>query len=182
MKDELASSTYQEYSAVLRNHVYPVLGEKPFTGIRQGELIALKASDVDFKNRLIHVQRNLSRGKLKLPKNGKTRKVDMSKQLAGVLQELNRGPDEWLFQSSTKTQIDASNLRKMWERFQKDAELRRIRFHDLRHTFASLHLQNGESPAYVRDQMGHSSIKVTVDIYGHLTPGGNREAADRLDD
>jgi integrase len=93
MKDELASSTYQEYSAVLRNHVYPVLGEKPFTGIRQGELIALKASDVDFKNRLIHVQRNLSRGKLKLPKNGKTRKVDMSKQLAGVLQELNRGPD-----------------------------------------------------------------------------------------
>jgi integrase len=57
---------------------YPLLLCGVRTGIRQGELIALKASDVDFKNRLIHVQRNLSRGKLKLPKNGKTRKVDMS--------------------------------------------------------------------------------------------------------
>ncbi|MET0643179.1 MAG: tyrosine-type recombinase/integrase, partial [Candidatus Binatia bacterium] len=62
------------------------------------------------------------------------------------------------------------------------AKLRRIRFHDLRHTFASLLLQNGESPAYVKEQMGHSSIQVTVDIYGHLVPGGNRQAVDRLDD
>ena len=57
----------------------------------------------------------------------------------------------------------------------------RIRFHDLRHTFASRLLQNGESPGYVKEQMGHHSIKVTVDIYGHLVPGSNREAVDRLD-
>jgi Phage integrase family len=61
------------------------------------------------------------------------------------------------------------------------AGLRRIRFHDLRHTFASRLLQNGESPAYVKEQMGHHSIKVTVDIYGHLVPGANRDAVDRLD-
>jgi integrase len=279
VKDDLADSTHQEYSAVLKNHVYPVFGDKPFskitrammrdfiaakrkegydpstvrnmlapvrgmynqaaddgepihnpaarmgkrnkrsepkpdinpyspeevplmlqkalqlvplyyplllcavrTGIRQGELIALKASDVDFRNRLIHVQRTLSRGRLKPPKNGKSRFVDMSKQTAAVLQELKRKPEDWLFQNSTQTQIDASNLRKMCKKFQKDAELRRIRFHSLRHTFASLHIQNGESLTYIRDQMGHSSIKVTVDIYGHLIPGGNREAADRLDD
>ena len=59
--------------------------------------------------------------------------------------------------------------------------MRRIRFHDLRHTFASLLLQNGESLAYVKEQMGHSSIQVTVDIYGHLVPGGNRAAVDKLD-
>jgi integrase len=59
--------------------------------------------------------------------------------------------------------------------------LRRVRFHDLRHTFASLLLQNGESLAYVKDRMGHSSIQVTVDIYGHLVPGGNRAAVDKLD-
>jgi integrase len=53
--------------------------------------------------------------------------------------------------------------------------------HDLRHTFASLLIQNGESLAYVRDQLGHSSIQVTVDIYGHLVPGANRAAVDRLD-
>ena len=61
------------------------------------------------------------------------------------------------------------------------AGLRRIRFHDLRHTFASRLIQNGESLAYVKDQMGHHSIKVTVDVYGHLMPGSNKAAVDRLD-
>jgi integrase len=62
------------------------------------------------------------------------------------------------------------------------AKLRRIRFHDLRHTFASLLLQQGESPQYVKEQMGHHSIQVTVDIYGHLILGSNKQAVDRLDD
>jgi integrase len=53
--------------------------------------------------------------------------------------------------------------------------------HDLRHTFASLLIQQGELLAYVRDQLGHSSIQVTVDVDGHLVPGSNRAAADRLD-
>ena len=62
------------------------------------------------------------------------------------------------------------------------AGLRRIRFHDLRHTFASLLLQKGESLVYVKEQLRHSSIQVTVDTYGHLIPGANRAAVDRLDD
>ncbi len=63
----------------------------------------------------------------------------------------------------------------------KGASVRQVRFHDLRHSFASLLLQNGELPVYVKDQMGHSSIQVTVDLYGHLIPGGNKQAVDRLD-
>jgi integrase len=55
------------------------------------------------------------------------------------------------------------------------AKLRRVRFRDLRHTFASLLIQNGESLAYVKDQLGHASIKMTVDFYGHLVPGANRD-------
>jgi len=54
--------------------------------------------------------------------------------------------------------------------------------HDLRHTYASLLIAQGKSLAYVRDQMGHHSIKVTVDTYGHLVPGGNKAAVDRLDE
>ncbi len=77
--------------------------------------------------------------------------------------------------------MDPSNLRKIFHRLLADAKLRRVRFHDLRHSFASLLLQQGESLAYVKDQMGHSSINVTVDIYGHLVPGGNRAAVDKLD-
>ncbi len=59
--------------------------------------------------------------------------------------------------------------------------MRRLRVHDLRHTFASLLIQNGESLAYVKEQLGHASIKMTVDTYGHLVPGGNKQAVDRLD-
>jgi hypothetical protein len=55
------------------------------------------------------------------------------------------------------------------------------RKNDLRHTFASLLIQQGESVAYVKEQMGHSSIQITVEVYGHLVPGGNRAAVDRLD-
>jgi integrase len=62
------------------------------------------------------------------------------------------------------------------------AGLRESRIHDLRHTYASLLIQAGESLAYVRDQLGHHSIKVTVDVYGHLAPEGKKEAVDRLDD
>jgi len=61
------------------------------------------------------------------------------------------------------------------------ANLRYIRVHDLRHTFASLLIQNGESLAYVKEQMGYHSITITVDTYGHLVPGGNKAAVDRLD-
>ena len=62
------------------------------------------------------------------------------------------------------------------------AGLPRRNLHSLRHSFDSLLIQNGESLAYVRDQLGHSSIQITVDTYGHLVPGGNRMAVNRLDD
>jgi Phage integrase family len=61
------------------------------------------------------------------------------------------------------------------------AGIRRIRLHDLRHTFGSLLIQNGASIVYVKEQMGHSSIQVTVDTYGHLIPGANVNWVDRLD-
>ena len=59
--------------------------------------------------------------------------------------------------------------------------LRRFRFHDLRHTFGSLLIQGGASLAYVKEQMGHSSIQITVDTYGHLIPGADIAWVDRLD-
>jgi integrase len=78
--------------------------------------------------------------------------------------------------------VDGDNLRRrVFQPLLVAAKVPEIRLHDLRHTYASLLIQNGESLAYVRDQLGHSSIQVTVDIYGHLVPGANRAALDRLD-
>ena len=78
--------------------------------------------------------------------------------------------------------LDEANVRHLFRRVLVKAGMRLIRFHDLRHTFASLLIQQGESLAYVKEQMGHKSIQITVDTYGHLVPGGNRAAVDRLDD
>jgi Phage integrase family len=69
---------------------------------------------------------------------------------------------------------------KRWYRLLSVAGLRSLKLHALRHTYASLLLQDGESPTYVKEQMGHSSIQVTVDVYGHFIPGKNRGAVERL--
>lgn len=98
---------------------------------------------------------------------------------------VNEVMEEWVFTTPAPRagrQLDPSNLRKVFQSLLTAAKLRRIRFHDLRHTFASLLIQPGESLAYIRDQLGHHSIQITVDTYGHLVPGGNRQAVDRLDD
>jgi hypothetical protein len=63
----------------------------------------------------------------------------------------------------------------------EQAGLRKFRFHDLRRTFGSLLIQRGVSPAYVQKQMGHRSIQVTIDVYGHLIPGENVAWIDTLD-
>jgi len=63
----------------------------------------------------------------------------------------------------------------------RKAGLQKFRFHDLRHTFDSLLIQAGVSSAYVQKQMGHRSIQVTIDVYGHLIPGENVAWIDTLD-
>lgn len=165
------------------------------TGLRLGELLGLQWGDVDFTGKFIEVRRNLVAGRITTPKNGKTRRVDMSTQLADTLKALatSRKAEtlkkgwgnlpEWVFCNEHGGPVDGDNLRhRVFYKLLSKAGLRRIRFHDLRHTFASQLLQQGESPAYVKEQMGHSSIQVTVDVYGHLIPGANRQAVDRLDD
>ena len=87
----------------------------------------------------------------------------------------------WVFTNRVDRPVDALNLvHRVWLPLLEKAGLRRIRFHDLRHTYASLLIQRGESLTYVKDQLGHHSIQVTVDLYGHLVPGANRSAVDRL--
>jgi integrase len=164
------------------------------TGLRIGELVALQWNDVDYHGRFLDVRRNFTRGQLTTPKNGEGRRVDMSRELADSFKALqaerqleaaaNKWDDvpAWIFCNETGGRVDPDNLRnRVFYGLLATAGLRRVRIHDLRHTFASLLLQQGESPVYVKDQMGHSSIQVTVDIYGHLIPGGNKQAVDRLD-
>ena len=89
----------------------------------------------------------------------------------------------WVFCTEAGTSLDKSKVRKVFARALKRADLP-LHFspHCLRHTFASLLLQQGESAVYVQRQLGHASIKLTVDTYGRWRPMGNKAAVDRLDD
>ncbi len=170
-------------------------------GLRKGELIALNWGDIQFgenaqdSNRYILVQRNYVQGRFTSPKNKKSRRVDLSRQLRSELMELrdrrllaammagkNSIANDLVFPSQAGTVIKPDNIvpRYMEPALEK-AGLRRFRFHDLRHTFGSLLIQDGASLAYVKDQMGHSSIQITVDTYGHLIPGADIAWVDRLD-
>ena len=165
------------------------------TGIRIGESVALRVTDVDFKGSSIRVERGYSAGQFESPKQGHGRDVDMSTQLSDVLKEMLRerrvawmnrghgGIPELLFISQAGTILDGAKIRKVFNRALKAAGLPlHYTPHCLRHTYASILLQNGESPAYVQRMLGHASIKLTVDTYGKWLPMGNKAAADRLDD
>ena len=175
-------------------HYYPLFLCAVRTGMRMGELLALQWGDINWQSRFIDVQRNYTHWKITTPKSGESRRVDMSRELAQALKDLQieqqieaaarAWPEvpSWVFCSEVGGLLHPHNVRdRIFYGLLTKAKLRKVRFHDLRHSFASLLLQNGESPVYVKDQMGHSSIQVTVDLYGHLIPGGNKQAVDRLD-
>jgi integrase len=156
--------------------------------------LALQWEDIDFHGRFIEVRRTYSRLRVSTPKNHKTRRVDMSQQLTETLrvlhlerkkETLKKGWGEvppWVFVSLAGTPLHPVNFYyHVWRPLLAKAELRHIRIHDLRHTFASLLIQQGAPLVYVKEQLGHHSIKMKVDIYGHLVPSGNRAEVDRLD-
>jgi len=189
---------------------YPLLLFAFRTGARAGEIVAVYPMDLDFNSRFVQITRNSSRGQITTPKSGQARRVDMSLQLTNVLDDYvakrkaaaltrelakpesqRRKSDEViseimeqpLFTRRDGKPLDPNDLRRqILYPALTAAGIRRVRFHDARHTFASLLLQQGESPTYVKDQLGHSSIQMTVDVYGHLIPGFNRQAVDKLDD
>ena len=172
---------------------YPLFLCAIHTGLRSGELAALQWGDIDFFGKFLVVRRTFSHGQIERTKTDKIHRVDLSSSLLDALRDLRRRRREewlrkgenqipdWVFCDQVGNPPDMQNVKnRHFHPCLQKAGLRRIRFHDLRHTFASLLIQNGESLAYVKDQLGHASIRMTVDVYGHLVPGANRAAMDRL--
>ena len=172
---------------------YPLFLTAIHTGMRSGELAGLQWADIDWANRSATVRRNFTHGRLTSTKNGKARRVDLSDCVIEALQRrrkelrehwLKKGSNEipkWVFSNSAGSPPSMHNLKsRQFKTCLERAGLRRIRFHDLRHTYATLLIQNGEPIAYVKDQLGHSTIRMTVDTYTHWMPGSNREAVNRL--
>lgn len=146
------------------------------TGLRQGELIALRWKDVDWKVRLIRVRRNYTRGRFGTPKSRRSsRAVPMPERVAVELeQHFERsnctGDDDLVFgHPETGNPYDSSKMRKRFEAAIKAASVRSIRFHDLRHTFGTRMAAAGAPLRNIQEWMGHRDHK-TTEIYADYAP------------
>jgi integrase len=157
------------------------------SGARQGELLGLKWIDVDWFNNQIYIQRSFNEGAWYKPKSKTSnRKIDLGPAMVAALRKwkLACPPCELdlMFPNEVGNPINHSNM--LWRHFfpaLKSAGIKRIRFHDLRHTYASLLIEQGENIKYIQSQLGHSSPTVTLNVYAHLMNPVNQEAAVRLE-
>ena len=171
-------------------------------GLREGELLGLQWQDVDLargsKHSLVRVRRQLTRTKAGLcftsPKGDKTRSVRLTLRTVEALGEHRKRQlqerlllgshyrsQELVFASTTGTPIDVANLTyRFFRPLLERAGLPRIRFHDLRHTFATTMLSRNVNRKVVQEMLGHANISLTMDTYSHFLPDMQETAVDAM--
>ena len=154
-----------------------------FGGPRQGELIGLKWSDIDWDKKQAHIKRTFTKGRFFKPKTKESkRKIDLGPKVMTQLKKWKlacpvNGLD-LVFPNDAGGPINYSNMvQRHFLPALEAAGLPRIRFHDLRHTYASLKIEQGENIKYIQNQLGHSSPMVTLTVYAHLMKDSNPESA-----
>jgi integrase len=163
--------------------VYPVLFAALCTGMRRGELLALRWEQVGTTE--IRVRDSLVNGQIKTPKSGKARTVPIDTEFGEVLQELRRtrkhregafSEPGYVFTTATGIRWDEENFSRAWRRLRRhcvdsdDLELRPLAFHCCRHTFASWALDAGKSITWVQKSLGHADAATTLRCYAHFVP------------
>jgi integrase len=152
-----------------------------YSGLRLGELLALRWRDVDWTGAALTISRSLSSGVEGTTKSGHVRRVPMADQAAAALERLSQrvdfvSRDDYVFCNALGRPLDGSALRRRYKRARDAAGLRPLRWHDLRHTFGSLLVAGGVDLVSVKDAMGHSQLG-TTSRYLHARPATERAAA-----
>jgi integrase len=171
---------------------YPAILCAIRTGMRIGEIQALKWSDIDFDNRQIEVKRSYRKGRMTDTKNKKRRRVDMTLHLTETLKALRTSQkrdalkkgcpvSEFVFAGTRDELLNRITFKNALNRCTENAKLRQIRIHSLRHSYATIRLMRGHNVGDVSYQLGHSSIKITYDVYAHWIPGQFKSEIDELD-
>ena len=171
------------------------------TGLRQGEILGLKWGDLDWDTHQLNIQRQVQRVPerglvFSDPKTAAGRRMivlgpgtilALKKHFKRQLVEREFVGERWqdndlIFPSSIGTPLDQSNLNRQYKNSLREAGLPDIRFHDLRHTAASLMLKQGVSVKVVQERLGHSDAAMTLNVYSHVMPGMQQEAAQKMDE
>jgi integrase len=144
-----------------------------FTGLRRGELLALRWRDVDFTGSAVRVRASYAGGELTTAKSGKVRSVPLAPEVAEVLARLRQrhdwtSDDDLVFPGEAGDYLDGSALRRRYAAAVLRAGLRPLRFHDLRHTFGTRMIAKADIRR-VQEWMGHADVQTTM-RYLHYAP------------
>ncbi|MFC2066692.1 tyrosine-type recombinase/integrase [Chloroflexota bacterium] len=182
------------------NYYYPVIYTAVSTGLRQAELLGLRWRDLDLDLMSISVSQTLYKRRgvctFREPKtSGSSRRVSMTPKLALFLKKYRAEReslywqlgvpltlDDLVFANHDGKPIDPSVLTHNLARIVRQIGLGRVRFHDLRHTFASLMLMRGAKPKVISEALGHASVAFTMDTYSHIIEGMQEDAMALLDE
>ncbi len=171
---------------------HPIFLVMATAGLRIGEAIGLQVGDLDAPGKQLHIRRMVRRGYISSPKNGKGRVVEIPASTTAILETLRqtrqaeaayKGTEaRWLFPGRTADlPITPERVQQVLPKVLLAAGIRKIRPHDLRHTYATLAIKAGVPLLTVSRQLGHGSIAITADVYAHDAPGGNRAAAEAME-
>lgn len=156
-------------------------------GLRRGEVFGLQWSDFDFRKGTISIKNQVTRGKVKKVKSKASRAVlPLAKDILPKIKEwkLQSGSPKWVFQGLGDKPLSPDGwASRNWSKIKNEFDLPEdFRFHDLRHSFATILIKEGKSLAKVQKLMRHAGIKITIDTYGHLVSDDLHEALDVFSD
>jgi integrase len=183
----------------IRDHeLFPLLRLAATTGMRRGEVLGLRWRDVDLQRGVLQVVQQRVRGADALtygpPKTSRgRRRIDLDPATVSAPREHRRrqledrlafGPGyidaDLVFARADGSPLDPDVVSRSFERLARRVGLTPIRFHDLRHTHATLALAAGIHPKVVQERLGHSSVSITLDLYSHAVPAMQADAASRI--
>ena len=197
-KEELKEFLKLAQNATL-SYFFPLVHLMSYTGLRQGEALALKWSDIDFENKKITVNKTAVRIKerqtLQTPKTKNSKRViSIDPTTLSILKSWKKdqikiyfkngkhfeGDDNFIFTNERGNWVHIHNFIPYFKRFVTDHKLKPITPHGLRHTHASLLFSAGVEPKNISDRLGHSTVQITLDLYTHITEEQRTDTVEKL--
>ena len=197
-KEELREFLKLAQTATL-SYFFPLVHLMSYTGLRQGEALALKWSDIDFENKKITVDKTATRIKekqtLQTPKTKNSKRViSIDPTTLSILKEWRKdqiknyfkngkhfeGEENFIFTNKWGDWVRINNFIRYFKRFIADNNLKDITPHGLRHTHASLLFSAGVEPKNISDRLGHSTVQITLDLYTHITEEQRTDTVEKL--
>ena len=197
-KEELKEFLKLAQTAAL-SYFFPLVHLMSYTGLRQGEALALKWSDIDFENKKITVDKTAVRIKekqtLQTPKTKNSKRViSIDPTTLSILKSWKKdqikiyfkngkhfeGDENFIFTNQRGEWVHIHNFIRYFKRFIADHKLKQITPHGLRHTHASLLFSAGVEPKNISDRLGHSTVQITLDLYTHIMEEQRTDTVDKL--